>query len=84
MTLEEIENSLPNGLHDAEVHRLIVDYSQRKLTVEVAVWVGNLDGPREMHEAYRGGRLEIRGSDLRDHGTARCKVPIRQFEAIDH
>jgi hypothetical protein len=61
MTLEEIENSLPNGLHDAQIKRLAVDYEQRTLTMEVAVWVGKLDGPKENWEEYRAGRIEITG-----------------------
>ena len=61
MTLEDIENSLPNGLHDTEMHRLVVDYKQRTLTAEVAVWVGDLDEPTETREKYRAGRIEIAG-----------------------
>ena len=26
VTLEDLENTLPNGLHDAEVHKLSVDH----------------------------------------------------------
>jgi hypothetical protein len=29
MTLEEIEDSLPNGLHDAQIKSLAMDYGQR-------------------------------------------------------
>jgi hypothetical protein len=61
VTLEELEKTLPNGLHDAEVQRIAVDYQQRKLTLEVAVWVGNMDDPPERREAYRKGRIEISG-----------------------
>ena len=31
MTLEDVENSLPNGLHDAELYRLQVDYPRGTL-----------------------------------------------------
>jgi len=61
MTLEELENTLPNGLHDAEVQRLDVDYAQRKVTFELAVWVGDMGDPPEKREAYKSGRLEITG-----------------------
>lgn len=61
MTLEDIENSLPNGLHDAQVQRLSIDYGQRTLTAEVSVWVGDLSGPSETHEEYRPGQIEITG-----------------------
>jgi hypothetical protein len=61
MTLEELENTLPNGLHDSELQRVIVDYEQHKLILEVAVWVGNMDDPRERREAYKSGRIEVSG-----------------------
>jgi len=61
MTLEELENTLPNGLHDAEIERIAVDYALRKLTLEVAVWVGDMGDPPERREAYKNGRIEISG-----------------------
>jgi hypothetical protein len=61
MTLEELENALPNGLHDAEVQHSAVDYEQRKVTLQVAVWVGDMDDPPERREAYKKGRIEISG-----------------------
>jgi|SRR5579864_1564527 hypothetical protein len=61
MTLEDIEKSLPNGLHDSQLHRLHVDYEHRKLQADVAVWVGELDEPSEKRERYRRARIEITG-----------------------
>jgi len=61
VTLEELENTLPNGLHDSEVQRVSVDYEQRKLVLEVAIWVGNMADPPERREAYKRGRIEITG-----------------------
>ncbi len=61
MTLEEIENSLPNGLHDAEIRRISVDYEQRKLSFDLAVWIADVDDPPEKREAYKSARLEISG-----------------------
>ncbi len=61
MTLEELENTLPNGLHDAEVRRVAVDYENGKVTLELAVWVGNMDDPPERREAYKNRRIEISG-----------------------
>lgn len=61
MNLEELENTLPNGLHDAEVQRITVDYRLRVVTLEVAVWVGQMDDPPERREAYKNGRVEISG-----------------------
>ena len=61
MTLEELENTLPNGLHDAEVQSLSVDYKQGRLTFDIRVWVGRMGESLEPREAYKNGRLEISG-----------------------
>jgi hypothetical protein len=61
MTLEELENALPNGLHDAEVRQMSVDYEQRNLAIDVDIWVGNMTDSSDKREAYRKGRIEISG-----------------------
>jgi hypothetical protein len=60
MTLEELENTPPHGLHDAEVQRSAVAYEHRKVTCALAVWVGDMDDPPE-REAHKSGCLEITG-----------------------
>jgi hypothetical protein len=61
MTVEEIEDSLPNGLHDAEVHQFVVDYAKRTLTAELAVWVGDVDDPPDRLETCRAARIDVEG-----------------------
>ena len=61
LTLEELENTLPNGLHDAEVRRLIVDYQERTLTLDAEVWIGDMDDPPERREAYRDCQIKMTG-----------------------
>jgi len=61
MTLQELENTLPNGLHDAEVKHISVDYQERTLTVDVEVWIGSIDDPPERREAYRTGQIKMSG-----------------------
>ena len=61
MTLEELEGTLPNGMHDAEVQCIAVDYARRSVTLDLAVWVGDMDDPPERREAYKQGRIEISG-----------------------
>jgi hypothetical protein len=61
MTLEELKNTLPSGLHDAKVRSIGVDYAQHLLTLDLAVWVGSVDDPREKREAYKNGQLKIGG-----------------------
>lgn len=57
MTFEEIEDSLPNGLHDAGINRIILDYVQRKATFDLEISTsepGN-KGP----ETYRRATLSF-------------------------
>ena len=61
MTLEELEETLPNGLHDAEVKRIAADYELRTVTVELAVWVGDMNGPPKRRETPRDARIDISG-----------------------
>jgi hypothetical protein len=60
MTMEELEKTLPNGLHDSRVIRIAIDYEQRKLALDVAVWVGDLGADaQEQREEYRPGQVLI-------------------------
>ncbi len=60
MTLEEIENSLPNGLHDAEISNLNIDYISREVKFELKIWTGELSSKNiEEREAYRKACLTL-------------------------
>jgi hypothetical protein len=62
MTLEELENTLPNGLHDSRVSRIVLDYEQRRLTMDVDVWLGDMEADAaERREAYKRGQVLISG-----------------------
>lgn len=62
MTFEEILADLPNGLHDARLESLKVDYSRGRLEMDLDVWVGDLSAPPgEEREAMRRGRLTFTG-----------------------
>jgi len=61
MTLEELENTTPNGLHDSEVKRISVHYERRNLVLDLSVWVGDMGDAPERREAYRRARIEISG-----------------------
>jgi hypothetical protein len=61
VTLLELEQSLPNGLHDAEIKTIEIDYVQRRLMMDLDVWVGDLAASKELREAYQSGRLQISG-----------------------
>ena len=61
MTLEELENTLPNGLRDSEIQSIVIDYIRRTITIKLCVWVGKSSDAPEMREAYREGLLLISG-----------------------
>ncbi|MFZ2490206.1 MAG: hypothetical protein WA208_01850 [Thermoanaerobaculia bacterium] len=58
MNLAELAESLPNGLHDAELARWTVDYVARTAVLELELWVATDDSPREL---YRPARLTLSG-----------------------
>lgn len=57
MTFEELAATLPNGLHDAEVSRLQIDYSTRTVVLELSIWLGD----DEDLEKYRSAQITLRG-----------------------
>jgi hypothetical protein len=59
VTLEEVESTLPNGLHDAELQNILMSYKERKLTVDLSIWVGDIDDSPERREAYRAAKLVV-------------------------
>jgi len=61
MTLEEIENTLPNGLRDSDIQSIVMDYIQRTLTIKLWVWVGELSDTQGMREAYKEALLMVSG-----------------------
>ena len=62
MSIEEIEITLPNGLHDAVMRKHVVDYQQRTLDFHIDIWVGDLNSEvEEVREAYKSGVLSFEG-----------------------
>ena len=60
MTLEEMEETLPNRFHDSEIRAILVDCAQRTATLERSV-VGDLDAPPEKREVYKEATLVVSG-----------------------
>jgi hypothetical protein len=54
MTFEELEHSLPNGLHDAELLAVQIDYCKQTATLELDIDTSALT---ETDVTYRRGRL---------------------------
>jgi hypothetical protein len=59
MTLKEIEQTLPNGFHDSDVSNLQIDYVNRQLRMEMAIWVGEMVKDDAEREKYRKAVLQI-------------------------
>jgi hypothetical protein len=58
--LVELENSLPNGFHDAFLESLHVDYSRKRAVIKLRICVGNPDAAdKAEREAYREANLEL-------------------------
>jgi hypothetical protein len=60
MTLEEIEELLPNGLHDAQIQRMTRDYERAELVLKVMVLVGLPSEPRPDRDRYRTADIVFR------------------------
>lgn len=60
MTLEEIDEVLPNGLHDAQINQMIRDYDLAEIILKVKVLVGLPAQPRPDRDRYRSGRIHFR------------------------
>ena len=62
MTLDELWRSLPNGLHDAELVRLQVDYATREAAFDLNVDISRVETDVGQHEeAYRLARVVFSG-----------------------
>jgi hypothetical protein len=60
MNLEQLEKSLPNGFHDAEVEFITVDYVSRKAVMKMQLSVGNPDAATsEEREVYKPVELHL-------------------------
>ncbi len=60
MKLEQLENSLPNGFHDAQMEVVTVDYVLRTAVMKMQLHVGNPDAAtEEEREAYKPAELHL-------------------------
>ena len=59
MTFEELEEELPNGFHDMELHGMSLNWVDGSMTMHLNFWTGDLDGPNR--EEYTPGMLSITG-----------------------
>src|SRR5258708_39678108 len=58
MTIEKLENSLPNGFHDAEIESIAVDYVSKRAVIKMRLHTGDPGAASEdEREAYKQADL---------------------------
>jgi hypothetical protein len=76
MTLDELEDTLPWGLHDAYVERMTIDWTRAQLTLDVRVMIG------EHQETDRRARIVVSGLDYFAMEPPRTQTRPREGEGI--
>ena len=61
MSIVDLLDSLPNGLHDAELHCIDVDYVARTANFSLDVWIGDMSQEGTAREAYRHAKVILTG-----------------------
>jgi hypothetical protein len=61
MTIEEVLASLPNGLHDAHLGSVHLDYAERTAQLHLDIWIGNMSLDGKAREARRPVVLKLSG-----------------------
>jgi hypothetical protein len=62
VTPDDILAQLPNGMHDASIREMRVQFGRQFVTLDMDFWVGDLDSEDEgKREAYRAGKLLLAG-----------------------
>ena len=57
-TLQDLEQSLPNGFHDALIRACHVDFAARTASFDLDVWTGDLESPdSDVRERYAAATL---------------------------
>lgn len=79
MNLSEIAESLPNGLHDAKLSRLTLDYAARTVDLDLEIWIATETTPPEL---YRPARITLVGFDYFVIEPPDATYPFRDQAAV--
>lgn len=61
MTLDQLDDALPNGFHDAQIRSFEVDYVSGTATFRLNLLVGWPDDPKPERDAYQEATLVVMG-----------------------
>lgn len=81
--LEQLERSLPNGFHDAQIKGINLNYVERTIVFEMRLWVGDLESAdKAEREAYRLGVLIISEFDFCVIEPPDLRYPYHPVKAV--
>src|SRR5215831_19279412 len=79
MDLEELEDSLPDGFHDARLYGMVARYDRAELEMELDLSVGDPDAESsEERDAYKRATLKLTGLEcltIEPRGTPSDGLP---------
>jgi hypothetical protein len=61
VTLDELDRTLSNGFHDAEVSSIELNYIANTATFRLSLWVGFMGDPQRHRETYQDAILKVTG-----------------------
>jgi hypothetical protein len=61
MTLDEIDKLAPNGLHDAQLSSIELDYKNARAKLHLNLWVGSMDDPESERSVYQKAVVTVTG-----------------------
>lgn len=83
MTLFDLAHQLPNGFHDAIVRRIAIDYIARSASIELSVWMGNMQSEDSaQRELYQEARLTLIALDYFITDPPDARYPFLSAEGI--
>jgi hypothetical protein len=76
VTLDELDRSLPNGFHDAQLFSLELNYTARSAKLHLNLLVGWPEDPELEREAYQEATLTITGLCFCSIGPPQSNYPF--------
>ena len=81
MTFEQLDHDLPNGFHDAEIQKVIVDYAEHSAIIIMRLLVGTPHSANS--DEYRPATLKISGLYYYSIDLPNPKYPFVRGAAIN-